>query len=196
MKLTKDQIQKNIEEILPGYRLIEKSEYDRLMAKKVGKGLLDVDFSHRILYCTAGGTVEKELIQTLIFIWREFTGILGVMIHLLQTTEENKFCASIATCIAQELNSFGLLLDVDWQKPFEKGEIEKLRGSLHQLDKMHRVLTEALSENEKDQFGCDLTMTVEQKLLDIRSLLDAYTEKSKASGETEQAEELALELAS
>jgi hypothetical protein len=190
--LTKEQIENNIEEILPDYRLIEKSLYEQLTAKKAGKALLDVDFSHRILYCTAGGTVEKELIQTLIFAWRELTGLFGVMIQLLQTTEENKLCASIATCIAEEINSFGLLLDVDWQKPFENGEIEKLNASLQQLDKMHKVLTEALGENEKGQFGCDLAMTVDQKLLDIRSLLAAYTEKNKESGETEQAEEGAL----
>lgn len=143
--LTKEQIQKNIQEILPGYRLIEKPLYDQLTAKQNDR-FLQVDFSHRL---THGINIKDELVETLSSIQDELGGMAGALLQLLQTSEENKLCASIAACMEQELNSFGSLFDVFHEETAEAGGIEGLTASLKDLYEMNGVLLESLSSSEK-----------------------------------------------
>jgi hypothetical protein len=181
--LTKEQIQKNIEEILPGYRLIEKSLYDQLTAKQNNR-FLQVDFSHRH---TQGINIQDELVETLSSIQDELGGMAGALLQLLQTSEENKLCASIAACMEQELKNFDSLLDAFSEETVETGEIEGLTASLNELYEMSGVLMESLDNSEKNRFGLRLAVAVDQKLLDIRALLDAYTQQTQPEEVTDEA---------
>jgi hypothetical protein len=174
--LTTQEIQTNIQEILPGYRLIEKPLYDQLTTKAQGKPRLNVDFSHQIVH---GDGIEEELIETLSIIQDELVGMVGALLQLLQTSEENKLCASITACMEQELTEFGSLLCVDFQENIEEKVIEKLNASFKALDEMNGILMESLVNSEKNRFGLRLSVVVDKKLLDIRALLDAYTQQSQ-----------------
>jgi hypothetical protein len=181
--LTKEQIQKNLEEILPRYRLIEKSLYEELTAKQNNR-FLQVDFSHRH---TQGINIQDELVETLSSIQDELGGMAGALLQLLQTSEENKLCASIAACMEQELKNFDSLLDAFSEETVETGEIEGLTASLNELYEMSGVLMESLDNSEKNRFGLRLAVAVDQKLLDIRALLDAYTQQTQPEEVTDEA---------
>lgn len=181
--LTKEQIQKNIEEILPRYRLIEKSLYEQLTAKH-NNHFLQVDFSHRL---THGINIQDELVETLSSIQDELGGTVGALLQLLQTSEENKLCASIAACMEQELNHFGSLLDGFSEGTVEAGGIEGLATSLKELDEMSGVLMESLDNSEKNHFGTRVAVVVDQKLMDIQSMLDAYIQQSQTAAKADEA---------
>lgn len=181
--LTKDQIQKNLEEILPGYRLIEKPLYEQLTAKQTDR-FLQVDFSHRTIH---GFDIKSELIETLNVIQNELTGLFGALTHLLQTAEKNKLGASIAACIAQELNEFGLLFTVEREDTTQDDFIERAKAACADLFRMNGVLIESIEDSEKDQFGCSLAMTADQKFSDIRALLDAYIQQTQPEEAVDEA---------
>jgi hypothetical protein len=176
--LTKEQIQKNIKDILPGYRLIEKPLYEQLTAKEEGKPRLNVDFSHRIVH---GGDIEDELLDTLSTIGGGLIGMVGLLVQLLHTSEDNKLCASIASGMDQELNHFDAVLVVAFQEKVDEGLIEKLNASLKDLIEMSRVLMESLSNSEKDRFGLHVAEVIDQKLLDSRALLEAYANQNQTA---------------
>jgi hypothetical protein len=182
--LTKEQIQKNIKDILPGYRLIEKSLYEQLTAKEEGKPRLNVDFSHRIVQ---GDDLEDELLETLSVNLSGLVGMVGALAQLLQTTEENKLCASIAGCMEQELNHFDALVAVAFQEKVDEEVIAKLNVSLKELYEMNGVLIESLGNSEKDRFGSRLAAAVDQKLQDSRALLEAYIKQSQLAAEANKA---------
>lgn len=181
--VTKEQIQQNLEEILPGYRLIEKSVYEQLTAKPKDH-FLQVNFNHRI---TLGANIQDELVETLSSIQDELGGTVGALLQLLQTSEVNKLCASIAACMEQELNNFGTLFDVFREETAEAGGIEGLTASLKDLYEMNGVLLESLSSSEKNRFGLRLAVVVDQKLMDIRALLDAYAKQNQTAAEASEA---------
>lgn len=183
--LTKEQIKDRIGIILPGYRLIDCELYDRLTRKSEEKPLLDVNFSHQISY---GPNLKYQFICTLMAIQEELVGIFGALIHLLQTTEENKLGAGIAACFAKELESFGSLLAGDW----EDSLVERLRASHAELVKMYNVLDECLDNSETNQFGFNLAISAYRRLMDVEAVLNAYSEQSKKAEAIEQAEEPAM----
>jgi hypothetical protein len=145
------------------------------LTAKQSNRFLQVDFSHRI---SCGADPMCELLETLRVIREELSGIFGVVIHLVQTTEENKLCASIATCIAQELKNFASLLELDYQEN-EKEVVEKLNASYRELDEINGVLIESIGNSEKDRFGYGLILMADRNLQDIQALLDAYTQQSQ-----------------
>jgi hypothetical protein len=131
--LTKEQIQQNLEEILPGYRLIEKPVYEQWTAKPHRKTLLDEDFSHHISHRANGGTLENELLESLSTLRRELTGLFGVLRHLLKTSEADKLFASVTDGIIQELELFDTLLEVDNIQPLTGEKIGQLNTSYEDL---------------------------------------------------------------
>jgi hypothetical protein len=185
--LTREQIHKNLEEILPGYRLIEKSLYAQLTAKRSGKPLLDVDFSHHISHRANGGTLENELIETLSTLRRELTGLFGTLRHLLKTSEADKLFASVADGILQELELFDALLEVDHIQPLTEARIDQLNTSFDDLFSMHWMLLEQLIDSDKNQFGSGLVEIADKKLSDIWALLDAYTQQSQTAAKAGEA---------
>jgi hypothetical protein len=70
-------------------------------------------------------------------------------------------------------------LCVDFQENIEEKVIEKLNASFKALDEMNGILMESLVNSEKNRFGLRLSVVVDKKLLDIRALLDAYTQQSQ-----------------
>jgi hypothetical protein len=185
--LTREQIQQNLEEILPGYRLIEKSVYEQLAAKPHRKTLLDVDFSHHISHHAHGGTLENELIETLSTLRRELTGLFGTLRHLLKTSEADKLYASVADGILQELELFDTLLDVDHTQPLSEERIDQLNTSFEDLFSMHWMLLEQLIDSDKNQFGSGLVEIADKKLSDIRALLDAYSQQTQSEEAVDEA---------
>ncbi|MBL1262071.1 hypothetical protein [Candidatus Methylomicrobium oryzae] len=184
--LTKDQIQKNIEEILPGYRLIEQPLYEQLTAKPKNH-ILQVDFSHRISYHAHGGTLENELIETLSTLRRDLTGLFGTLRHLLKTSEADKLYHSVTDGILQELELFDILLDVDHTQPLTAERIDQLNTSFEDLFSMHWMLLEQLIDSDKNQFGSGLVEIADKKLSDIRALLDAYSQQTQSEEAVDEA---------
>jgi hypothetical protein len=185
--LTKDKIQKNIEEILPRYRLIEKSVYEQLTAKTHRKTLLDVDFSHHISHRANGGTLENELIETLSTLRRELTGLFGTLRHLLTTSEADKLFACVADGILQELELFDTVLDARNIRPLTEESLEQLKASLDDLFSMSWMLVEDLGLSEKDRFGSILVGIADSKLYDIKALLDAYIQQTQSEEVADEA---------
>jgi hypothetical protein len=185
--LTKDQIQKNLEEILPGYRLIDRPHYEQLIAIPHRKTLLDVDFSHRISHHENGGTLENELIETLCTLRRDLTGLFGALRHLLKTSEADKLFASVADGILQELELFDSLLAVDNIQPLTEEKMDQLNTSFDDLFSMHWMLLEQLIGSEKNQFGSRLVEIADKKLSDIRALLDAYSQQTQSEEVADEA---------
>jgi hypothetical protein len=181
--LTKDQIQKNLEEILPGYRLIEQPLYEQLTVKQ-NERFLQVDFNHRIC---SGIDLEDEFIGTLKLIQEELSGLFGALTHLLQTTEENRLGASIAGCIAQKLNEFGLLVTVKRENAIPDDFLDKVKASYAELYRMNGFLIESMDDSEKYRFGYSLVLTADQKFSDIQALLDAYTQQSQTAAKAGEA---------
>jgi hypothetical protein len=175
--LTKDQIQKNIEEILPGYRLIEKPVYEQLTAKQFDY-FLQVDYSHRIVH---SDTPDEELILTLKSDRRRLYGIYGALIQLLKTSEENKLGVTIAECFNQELMVQESLLAACFKtEVMDSDTFTKIETSLDELDKTNNVLSEMLPKSRNNQFGFSLTMVAEEILRDIWALLDAYMQQTQS----------------
>jgi hypothetical protein len=183
--LTREQIQQNLEEILPGYRLIEKPVYEQWTAKRSGKPLLDVDFSHHISHRANGGTLENELIETLSTLRRELTGLFGALRHLLTTSEADKLFASVTDGILQELELFDALLEVDKIQPLTEEKMDQLNTSFEDLFSMHWMLLEQLIDSDKNQFGSGLVEIADKKLSDIRALLDAYIQQTQSEEVTD-----------
>jgi hypothetical protein len=185
--LTREQIQKNIQEILPGYRLISKPLYEQWTAKPHRKTLLDVDFSHHISHHANGGTLENELIETLSTLRRELTGLFGTLRHLLKTSEADKLFASVADGILQELELFDGLLEADNIQPLTEERIDQLNTSFDDLFSMHWMLLEQLIDSDKNQFGSGLVEIADKKLSDIQALLDAYTQQNQTAAKAGEA---------
>jgi hypothetical protein len=182
--LTKDQIQKNIEEILPGYRLIEKPVYDQWIAKHNAR-FLQVDFNHRILY---GHNHEVELIHTLRSYREQLAGIFGALIHLLKTSEEHKLGASVAECFNQALITLGSLLAACAKtEAMDSDTFDRIYTSINELHQANGVLLEVLADSETNQFGLSLSQTTDETLRDIWALMDAYTQQTESAEVVDEA---------
>jgi hypothetical protein len=182
--LTKDQIQQNLEEILPGYRLIEQPLYEQWIARHNAR-CLQVDFNHRILY---GDNPEVELIQTLRSYRDQLAGIFGALIQLLKTTEEHKLGASVAECFNQELITLGALLDACAKtEEMDSDTFDRIYASINELHQANGVLLEVLADSETNQFGLSLSQTTDETLRDIRALLDAYIQQTQSEEAVDEA---------